>query len=113
MAMLAGLPQHSFTTHTPWHNGPRKFTGPLLRDVLAASLAMQLLALATPLCTQVIIDKVVAHHAQSTLVVIVAALALFMIFSAALVSTDLIFAQACGERTNTACARFSNRKSSM
>ena len=37
MAMLAALPQHSFTTKTPWYAGPRKFTGPLLRDVLAAA----------------------------------------------------------------------------
>jgi hypothetical protein len=37
MAMLAKLPQHSFSTKTPWYPGPRKFTGPLLRDVLAAA----------------------------------------------------------------------------
>lgn len=36
MAMLAALPQHSFTTSTPWFAEPKKFTGPLLRDVLAA-----------------------------------------------------------------------------
>lgn len=36
MAMLAALPQHSFTTSTPWFAGTKKFTGPLLRDVLAA-----------------------------------------------------------------------------
>jgi hypothetical protein len=36
MAMLAALPQHSFTTKTPWYPEPKKFTGPLLRDVLAA-----------------------------------------------------------------------------
>lgn len=54
------------------------------RDVLTASLVMQLLALATPLLTQVVIDKVVTHHAQSTLAVIVAALALFLVFNAAL-----------------------------
>ncbi len=36
MDMLAALPQHSFTTNTPWYKEPRKFTGPLLRDVLAA-----------------------------------------------------------------------------
>ena len=36
MAMLEQLPQHSFVTRTPWFAGPRKFTGPLLRDVLAA-----------------------------------------------------------------------------
>ena len=37
MAMLAALPQHSFTTKTPWYPSARKFTGPLLRDVLAAA----------------------------------------------------------------------------
>lgn len=36
MAMLEQLPQRSFVTRTPWYAGPRKFTGPLLRDVLAA-----------------------------------------------------------------------------
>ncbi|GAB3185711.1 putative pterin-binding protein [Hydrogenophaga aquatica] len=36
LAMLEALPQHSFTTQTPWDNGTIKFTGPLLRDVLAA-----------------------------------------------------------------------------
>ena len=35
MAMLEALPQHSFTTKTPWFKEPRKFTGPLLRDLLA------------------------------------------------------------------------------
>ncbi|MFN7727018.1 MAG: molybdopterin-dependent oxidoreductase [Rubrivivax sp.] len=37
MAQLAALPQHSFTTSTPWFKQPVKFTGPLLRDVLAAA----------------------------------------------------------------------------
>lgn len=37
MAMLERLPQVSFTTRTPWYTQPRKFTGPLLRDVLAAA----------------------------------------------------------------------------
>jgi hypothetical protein len=36
MDMLERLPQHSFVTRTPWYAMPRKFTGPLLRDVLAA-----------------------------------------------------------------------------
>lgn len=36
MAMLQALPQHSFTTNTPWYSRPVKFTGPLLRDVLDA-----------------------------------------------------------------------------
>ncbi len=36
MVMLEKLPQHSFTTLTPWGKKPIQFTGPLLRDVLAA-----------------------------------------------------------------------------
>lgn len=36
MKMLEALPQHSFTTRTPWFDRPVKFTGPLLADVLAA-----------------------------------------------------------------------------
>ena len=34
MAMLEALTQQSFTTKTPWFKQARKFTGPLLRDVL-------------------------------------------------------------------------------
>ena len=52
------------------------------RNVLAASLAIQLIGLTTPLFTQVIIDKVVVHQTQSTLVVIAVGLAMFMLFSA-------------------------------
>ena len=37
MAMLEALPQHSFTTATPWFKEARRFSGPLLRDVLAAA----------------------------------------------------------------------------
>ncbi len=54
------------------------------RDVLAASLAIQLVALAMPLFTQVVIDKVVVHHTQSTLWVIGIALVMFMLFSTAM-----------------------------
>ena len=36
MALLAKLPQTSFNTKTPWYTQPRKFTGVLLRDLLAA-----------------------------------------------------------------------------
>lgn len=39
MSMLAALPQHSVVQKTPWYSGPRKFTGPLLRDVLAVAQA--------------------------------------------------------------------------
>jgi len=54
------------------------------RDVLLASLAIQLMALATPLCTQVVIDKVVVHRTLSTLTVIGVALLVFMLFTAAM-----------------------------
>ncbi|MBI2313484.1 MAG: peptidase domain-containing ABC transporter [Betaproteobacteria bacterium] len=54
------------------------------RDVLLASLAIQLMGLATPLFTQVVIDKVVVHQTTSTLIVIAAALGLFMAFTAAM-----------------------------
>lgn len=54
------------------------------RDVLIASLVIQLLALGVPLFTQIIIDKVVVHRTQSTLIVIGIGLAVFMLFSALL-----------------------------
>ncbi len=37
MKMLEALPQKTFKTQTPWYPAPVTFTGPLLRDVLAAS----------------------------------------------------------------------------
>jgi hypothetical protein len=39
LAMLEKLPQHTMTTQTPWEKSPTTFTGPLLRDVLAAAKA--------------------------------------------------------------------------
>jgi subfamily B ATP-binding cassette protein HlyB/CyaB len=54
------------------------------RDVLLASLALQLIALATPLFTQAIIDKVVVHRTQSTLIAVGIAMAIFTIFSSLL-----------------------------
>ncbi|MBL5862141.1 peptidase domain-containing ABC transporter [Serratia fonticola] len=51
------------------------------RDVLLASLSIQLVGLATPLFTQVIIDKVIAHHSESTLIVLGVALLVFMLFT--------------------------------
>lgn len=52
------------------------------REILLASLAIQIVALATPLGTQVIIDKVVVHHTTSTLIVVAIALGIFMAFNA-------------------------------
>jgi subfamily B ATP-binding cassette protein HlyB/CyaB len=54
------------------------------RDVLGASFAVQLLALAAPLCSQIIIDKVIVHQSENTLAIIAAALVLLALFSAAL-----------------------------
>ncbi|MBK6741510.1 MAG: peptidase domain-containing ABC transporter [Hydrogenophilales bacterium] len=52
------------------------------RDVLLASLAIQLLGLGLPIFTQIVIDKVVVHQTYSTLQVVGAGMALFMAFSA-------------------------------
>jgi subfamily B ATP-binding cassette protein HlyB/CyaB len=52
------------------------------REVLMASFAIQLMALATPLCTQIIIDKVIPHYTTSTLIVVGVALGAFVAFTA-------------------------------
>lgn len=52
------------------------------RQVILASVAIQLVGLATPLFTQVVIDKVVVHHTTSTLWAVGVALAMFMLFAA-------------------------------
>ena len=52
------------------------------RDVLLASFAIQLVALATPLFTQIVIDKVIVHQTSNTLTVVGIALALFLVFNA-------------------------------
>jgi subfamily B ATP-binding cassette protein HlyB/CyaB len=54
------------------------------RDVLLASAAIQIVGLATPLFTQVVIDKVVVHQTQSTLIAIAAGLGIFLVFNAAM-----------------------------
>jgi subfamily B ATP-binding cassette protein HlyB/CyaB len=54
------------------------------REVLIASLVIQMLALAFPLFTQAIIDKVVVHRTQSTLITLAVAMGVFTLFSAAL-----------------------------
>jgi subfamily B ATP-binding cassette protein HlyB/CyaB len=54
------------------------------RDVLLASLFIQLIGLATPLGTQVVIDKVVVHQTDSTLIAVAVGLAMFLVFNAAM-----------------------------
>jgi subfamily B ATP-binding cassette protein HlyB/CyaB len=51
------------------------------RDVLLASLVLQLLALATPLFTQTIIDKVIVHRTESTLIALGVGMGVFLIFT--------------------------------
>lgn len=51
-----------------------------IAHVFLASLFIQLFALVTPLFFQVVIDKVLAHHAYSTLVVLVVGLVLIGLF---------------------------------
>lgn len=51
------------------------------RDILIASLFIQLLGLSMPLFTQVIIDKVIVHQTTSTLLVIATALVMFVVFT--------------------------------
>ena len=54
------------------------------REVLGASLVLQLLALGLPLFTQAIIDKVVVHRTESTLVALSIGMGVFMLFTALL-----------------------------
>ena len=58
--------------------------GAVWREVLLASLVIQLIALATPLFTQAVIDKVVVHRTESTLLVIALGMLTCTLFSAAL-----------------------------
>lgn len=58
--------------------------GRLWQEIVLASLVIQLIALASPLFTQAIIDKVVVHRTGSTLVVVLLGMAIFILFGAAL-----------------------------
>ena len=68
------------------------------RDVLFASLAIQVMALATPLFTQVVIDKVIVHHTTNTLLVIGIALGIIMVFSAGMTWLRQYFVLHTGNR---------------
>jgi ATP-binding cassette, subfamily B, bacterial HlyB/CyaB len=56
----------------------------LWQEILLASLVIQLLALATPLFTQTIIDKVIVNRTQSTLIVVLIGMAVFIVFASIL-----------------------------
>jgi subfamily B ATP-binding cassette protein HlyB/CyaB len=70
------------------------------REVLMASLVLQLMALAFPLFTQTIIDKVVVHHTQSTLIALAVGMAIFIVFTAALTWTRQYLVLHTGNRVD-------------
>ncbi|ADL55456.1 peptidase domain-containing ABC transporter [Gallionella capsiferriformans] len=88
--------------HTPF--GFRWFIPELLkhkriwRDILIASLAIQLVGLITPLFTQVIIDKVIVHQTQSTLIAVAVGLVIFMLFNSAMTWLRQYFVLHTGNR---------------
>lgn len=54
----------------------------VIRDVLITSFVIQLIALAFPLATQAIVDKVIVNQAQSTLIALGVGIGLFAVFNA-------------------------------
>lgn len=89
-AVAAASDPDAVAAGTTRHFGFRWFVPELLRhrtvwrDVLLASAALQIIALATPLFTQAIIDKVIVHRTHSTLVAIGVAMAVFLVFTSVL-----------------------------
>ena len=98
----ASAPQPGSPGHTPF--GFRWFVPELMkhkrvwRDILIASFAIQMVGLVTPLFTQVIIDKVIVHQTQSTLIAIAAGLVMFMLFSSAMTWLRQYFVLHTGNR---------------
>ena len=74
------------------------------RDVLLASAAIHIVGLATPLFTQVVIDKVVVHHTQSTLIAIAIGLGIFLVFHAAMTWMRQYLVLHTGNRVDAALA---------
>jgi len=76
-----GIQPHSASFGLRWFVPELLKHKQIWRDVLGASLVLQLLALAMPLFTQVIIDKVVVHRTSSTLIALGVAMAIFLVFT--------------------------------
>ncbi len=79
-SLVAGLAKFDFTWFIPAVVKYRK----LLLEVLAVSLFLQLFALVTPLFFQVVMDKVLVHHAMTTLNVITIGLVFITLFNVVL-----------------------------
>ncbi|MBI2752261.1 MAG: peptidase domain-containing ABC transporter [Betaproteobacteria bacterium] len=91
--LVAREPEESTAPIAGFDEEPRKFGfrwfvpalarhRSIWRDVLLASLAIQVVGLTTPLLTQVTIDKVIVHHTYSTLLAVALGLAMFLVFNA-------------------------------
>jgi subfamily B ATP-binding cassette protein HlyB/CyaB len=79
-SLVADLSRFDFSWFIPAVVKYRK----LLTEVLLISLVLQLFGLVTPLFFQVVMDKVLVHHAMTTLAVITAGLAAITIFNVVL-----------------------------
>lgn len=76
-SLVAGLARFDFTWFIPAIVKYRK----LLLEVLSVSLFLQLFALVTPLFFQAVMDKVLVHHAMTTLNVITVGLVAITLFN--------------------------------
>ncbi|WP_114240106.1 type I secretion system permease/ATPase [Dyella sp. C9] len=76
-SLVAGLAKFDFSWFVPAVIKYRK----LLVEVLVCSLFLQLFALVTPLFFQVVMDKVLVHHAMTTLAVITVGLIAITLFN--------------------------------
>ena len=79
-SMVSGLARFDFTWFIPAVVKYRK----LLLEVLLVSFILQLFALITPLFFQVVMDKVLVHHAMTTLTVITVGLVAITMFNVTL-----------------------------
>jgi len=77
-----GLAAETVTFGFNWFvEAVKRYRHPLI-EVLVLSLFVNLLALATPLCFQLVVDKILAHKSYASLVVVISALVLVAIFNA-------------------------------
>lgn len=79
-SLVAELAKFDFSWFIPAVVKYRK----LLLEVLTVSFFLQLFALVTPLCFQVVMDKVLVHHAMTTLTVITIGLLVITLFNVVL-----------------------------
>lgn len=81
-SITATEPQSSPRKNFRWFKAELRKHRAVWRTVLLASLIIQAIALAAPLCTRMIIDEVIVQQTNNTLVVLGFALAFFIVFTA-------------------------------